>query len=495
MKTFVVLGNQLFPSSYFNKFKKHNFFMAESIDLCTHFKYHKHKIIFFLSCMRHFKQELLGKGFNIDYQELGKKDFLSLLKLHIKKNKTKEIEIFEIEDKFFETGFKDFCKEHKLELTIHSTPMFQSTRENFEHYLSGRKKPFMKTFYEGERKRLKILLDKNGDPVGGKWSFDEANRKKYPKKLEFPIIPNKKSLDDIDKDVIKLVEKTFSDHPGSGDNFWIPTTRRETKKQFDSFLKERIEDFGNYQDAITNRTVFGYHSVISPMVNIGYLTPKYIMSEISKLKITDSNINSIEGFTRQVIGWREFVRGIYQNYDEHQQTHNFFKHKRKLKDEYWYGDKETGIPVLDDAIKKAVDYSYCHHIERLMILSNIMLLLEVHPQEVYRWFMEMFSDSSDWVMGPNVFGMGQFSDGGVFATKPYISGSNYICKMSDYKKGDWCDIWDGLYWKFMETHRTFLSKNPRMALTCKHLDKMEPTKKDHIFNAAKEFQRKVTKAK
>ncbi len=495
MKLTIVLGNQLFPLSYFSKFKRNQFFMAESYDLCTHFKYHKHKIIFFLSSMRHFKDELEKNNYQVHYEHLiekDKKSFEEKLELFLKKNKVKEIDIFEIEDKFFEEKLREFSKRNKIKINIHETPMFQCSREYFKSYLTRTKRPFMKTFYEEERKRLKIMLEEDGSPLGGKWSFDESNRKKYPKNVDFPQIPNKKKLDDIDQEVCELVENIFPDHPGAVENFWIPTTRKETKNQLITFLNERVTFFGDFQDALTNQTVFGFHSVISPMMNSGYLTPKYVISEVLKIKISEENINSVEGFVRQVIGWREFVRGIYQNFDDRQQESNFFGHQRKLNMVYWYGEKSTGIEILDDCIQKAVEYSYCHHIERLMVLSNIMLLLEIHPREVYRWFMEMFSDSSDWVMGPNVFGMGQFSDGGVFATKPYISGSNYIRKMSDYKSGEWCDIWDGLYWRFMEKHREFLSKNPRMALTCKHLDKMDPKRKKEIFKKAKDFQNLVT---
>lgn len=497
MKAFIVLGNQLFPQSYFTPFKDHHFFMAESVDLCTHFKYHKHKIIFFLSSMRHFKEELVAKEIEVSYfplnpQKSKNTSYLRILKKFIKDQGIKSIDMYEVEDLFFEREIINFFKINRISFRFHQTPMFQCSRTEFKNYLSKSKKPFMKTFYEGERKRLNLMIEKDGRPTGGKWSFDEANRKKYPKKIDLPIVSKDKKLDSIDKKVIEVVDILFPDHPGISENFWIPTTRKETKKQFNSFIRERLESFGNYQDAISSKTVFGFHSVISPMVNLGFLTPKFITSEMKKIEIREDNINSIEGFLRQIIGWREFVRGIYQNFDDKQQVSNFFNHNRKLNPDYWYGKRPTGIEVLDDCIKKAIKYSYNHHIERLMIVSNVMLLLEIHPQEVYKWFMEMFADSSDWVMGPNVFGMGQFSDGGVFATKPYISGSNYILKMSDYKKGEWCHIWDGLYWKFMEKHRPYLSKNPRMALTCKHLDKMDKEKKEMIYKAAKEFQEKVT---
>ena len=222
-------------------------------------------------------------------------------------------------------------------------------------------------------------------------------------------------------------------------------------------------------------------------MNIGFLTPEEIVKKSLKEEV---NLNSKEGFIRQVIGWREFVRGIYREYSEVQEQRNFFGHQRKLKECWYTGD--TGIVPLDDAIKKVLKLGYNHHIERLMIISNLMLLCRIHPKEVHKWFMEMYVDSSDWVMGPNVYGMAQFSDGGVFATKPYISSSNYILKMSHYKKDEWCEIWDGLYWMFINDNKDFFKKNYRMSMMVKMLEKMDQKKQKKLFKLAKSFINKVT---
>ena len=203
-------------------------------------------------------------------------------------------------------------------------------------------------------------------------------------------------------------------------------------------------------------------------------------------------MNSCEGFIRQVIGWREFIRGIYQNFSEQQEESNFFQHKRKL-NELWYNGK-SGVAPLDDVIKKVLRFGYAHHIERLMVVGSLMVLLEVDPTEAHRWFMEMFIDSSDWVMGPNVFGMALFSDGGVFATKPYICGSNYFRKMGGYKDGDWQEGVDGLYWSFIEKHKRFFLKNPRLSMMVRSLEKMPTEKKRKIFGKAEELRSRLTKA-
>ena len=190
------------------------------------------------------------------------------------------------------------------------------------------------------------------------------------------------------------------------------------------------------------------------------------------------------------MGWREFVRGIYRKYSETQESSNFFSHHRRLNDCWYTGT--TGLPPVDDVIKRVQKWAYCHHIERLMILSNVMLLCEIHPKEVHRWFMEMFIDSADRVMGPNVYGMGQFSDGGIFATKPYICGSNYILKMSNYKKGDWCDVMDGLYWRFIEKNEKFFMTNPRLSMMPRSLKKIKPERLAHIKSQAENFIQNVS---
>ena len=241
--------------------------------------------------------------------------------------------------------------------------------------------------------------------------------------------------------------------------------------------------------ALWNNILF--HSALSPYINLGLITPEIIIEKIleshKKKKI---RINSLEGYIRQVIGWREFMRGIYQNFYSRLETGNFFKHNRKMKPNWYLGN--TGLPPLDYAIKNANDHGWSHHIERLMILANIMNLCEIHPKQVYKWFMEMFVDSSDWVMSPNVYGMGLFSDGGIFATKPYICGSSYFLKMMHFKKGPWCDVMDGLYWKFIDRHKTFFLKNPRLAMMVRISEKMNKERKTRIFKAANNFIKENT---
>ena len=235
------------------------------------------------------------------------------------------------------------------------------------------------------------------------------------------------------------------------------------------------------------------HSLLSPLLNMGLLTPAGVLEVVIQAMHAQPQslpIASVEGFVRQVIGWREFVRGIHLVHGERQAQTNFWNHQRGLAACWETGS--TGLPPVDLAIQRVNRLGYNHHIERLMVLSNVMLLCEVHPHQVHRWFMERYLDSYDWVMGPNVYGMGQMSDGGLFATKPYICGSNYILKMGDFKRGPWCEIWDGLYWRFIDRHRSFFQSNPRLAMMVRLLDRMEETKQQRLFALAEQFIATVT---
>lgn len=487
----LILGDQLFPLEFYKKYQASPVFMAEDLGLATHFKYHQHKIAFFFLSMRTYADQLKDAGFSIEYHKLSQTSLTDLLGRFIKRHQLQTLVVPEIQDKFYEREIRQYCKSQGVSLEILESPMFLCSREQFKSYLNTHSKPFMKSFYESERKRLGVLMSRGGRPEGGQWSYDVENRKKAPKELKnhgLVKLPQSPHLEEVSA----LVEEYFSSHPGSMKDFWLPTDRKGSLQALDHFIHHHLEHFGDYQDAITARDPFLYHSIISPMVNNGLITPDEILKKVLKRYQSKKGVPlaSVEGFLRQVMGWREFVRGVYQNFSEKEDTENFFGHKRKLS-RAWY-EGTTGISPVDDAIKKARKYGYCHHIERLMVLSNIILLCEVHPTEVHRWFMEMFVDSADWVMGPNVYGMGQFSDGGIFATKPYISGSNYILKMSDYKKGEWCEVWDGLFWRFIGLHADFFSQNYRMNMMVKTYEKMDPAKKKKLTRRADEFIQNMT---
>ncbi len=495
MKLFFLLGNQLFSEKYLEKYKKdHFFFMAEDYQLCTYEKHHKQKILLFLSCMRSHADRLKKNKFKLEYSSIEDKsfklDYTEKLKKIIKAKKIKEISSFEIEDKFFENKITNFLKKEKIKWNIIQTPMFLNSREKFKDYLSKSKKPFMAVFYKETRRDLNILMKKDGNPEGGKWSFDEENRNKLPKNISIPKFP--KITETVHTKKLKiLIDKNFNSHPGNTKDFWFATEYDDVIKLLNFFIKEKSNLFGDYEDAVDQKDNILFHSALSPYINLGIITPEFIIKKVLDFHIKNKiRLNSLEGYIRQVIGWREFMRGIYQTYSKEMETRNFFKQNRKMKNSWYEGT--TGLPPLDYAIKNAVNYGWSHHIERLMILSNIMNLCEVKPTYVYKWFMEMFVDSSDWVMVPNVYGMGLFSDGGIFATKPYICGSAYFMKMMDFKKGDWCNTMDGLYWRFINRNRAFFLKNPRLSMMVRIFDKMKPDRKKLILAEAEKFIKQNT---
>jgi len=482
---FLILGNQLFHPKYINKYKKLTFFMSEDLGLCTYQKYHKLKLILFLSSMRSYADLLKKENYKVKYFDLNN-DFEAAYEKKLEKfiiqNNFKEIVSFEIEDKFFEKKIKMVIKKLKIKWKIINSPMFLNSRKDFTDYINNTKKPLMANFYKIVRKKNNILMSGNL-PKGGKWSFDSENRKKIPKNMKIPtllkIIETKhtKKLKDI-------INNKFPDHPGDANNFWLPTTHNDADKWLDLFIKEKLNLFGDYEDAVDKDNHILFHSALSPLINLGLITPVQIITKIKKVE-KKIKINSYEGYVRQIIGWREFMRGIYQNYEKKLENSNFFKHKRLFKKSWYQGN--TGLIPLDHSIKNTLKYGWTHHIERLMILANIMNLCEIHPKEVYNWFMEMFVDSSDWVMVPNVYGMGLFSDGGTFSTKPYICGSSYIMKMMNFQKGQWNNIMDGLYWRFINKNRKFFLKNPRLSMMVKVYDKMEIKRKKLILLEANKF--------
>ncbi len=464
--------------------------MAEDHHLASQYKYHKHKIVFFFTSMRTYAEELKKKGYELTYLDCEtdqfKKSFVVKLKNHLKHNpQIKLIKFYQISDYNFEIQIKKMIKELKIESIEFINPMFMSTRDQFKDYLKTSKKPLMNSFYIQQRKRHKILIDQKENPLFSQWSFDGENRKKYPKDIKIPkskVIQSSPILEDVKKSVKKL----YPSHPGDMSHYWIPYSRKQALESIDHFIDEKLQSFGPYQDAISSDVVFGFHSILSPMINNGLITPQDVVSRLlDKVKVSEKNISSVEGFIRQIIGWREFVKGIYDNYREKMETENFWQHQRGLNEKWYTG--ETGIKPFDDSVKRLNLYGYTHHIDRLMVQSNLMLLSEIHPHQVYRWFMEMYVDSADWVMAANVYGMGLMSEGGIFATKPYICGSNYLLKMSDYKKEPWCVIMDGLYWRFIDKHRSFFSKNPRLSMMVKTLEKMDPARKKEIFSQAENF--------
>ena len=421
-------------------------------------QFHAHKLVLHRASMKAYEKTLIEQGYSVVYVET--KDCMSRTDLSqlFKKEKVTDIHYVELVDMWLEKDIQSStCVCH-----IYDTPMFITKTSEYAAFFAKQKKPFMKTFYEWQRKRLAILMEKDGTPVGGSYSFDAENRKKLPKGYKAPLFFNTQKNTYIDK-AIFYVQTHFKQAYGDPATFSYAVTRKDALWLLSDFIENRLRDFGVFEDAISSDEGHLNHSVLTPYLNIGLITPHEVVAAVlDAYKKGKAPLNSVEGFVRQVIGWREFMRAMYMLHGSYMRTCNFWKHTKKLGKEWWSGT--TGVIPIDTTIHRLLQTSYSHHIERLMILGNYMLLEETHPDEVYRWFMEMYIDSYDWVMVPNVYGMSQFADGGIFATKPYISSSNYILKMSNYKKGDWVAVWDKKFWDFLIKHRSFFSKNPRMSM-------------------------------
>lgn len=487
----VVLGNQLFDPRHLPAAADGPVFIAEDMSLCTYERHHQQKIVLFLAAMREYADELTTAGYDVHYQRLTNGDsrtYEDKLADAMQAAGQERIVHFEIEDKPMERRLVSFCDERDIERRELPSPMFTCSRAQFRRFAEGKSRLLMGDFYKGQRQRLGILMDDDGEPAGGRWSFDADNRKKLPAKVTPPNIEWVQPTGHA-ADAIELTATLFADHPGDASDFAWPVTREQARAWLQDFLEQRLDDFGPYEDALSVRSRTVFHSLLSPYLNMGLLTPDEVISAAMS-RAESAPLQSLEGFIRQIIGWREFVRGVYREHGERQEVSNFWSHERELTSA-WY-DGTTGIPPLDDTIRTAVRLGWAHHIPRLMVLGNLMTLCEIRPHSAHRWFMEMFVDSSEWVMGPNVYGMGIFSDGGVFATKPYICGSNYLLKMSDYRKGAWCDVVDGLYWRFIDKHRGFFSGNPRLALMPRALNRLGAERRERIFVAAEDFLQKCT---
>lgn len=442
--------------------------------------------------MQFYKDELAKKSTAVNYIEAFDKssDIRSLIK-HFSSQKITTIHFCEVADDWLNKRIVTACIKYNIEIKKYRSPNFLNSPEEADAYFDKKKTYFQTPFYIEQRKQRQLLIEVNNEPAGGKWTFDTDNRKKYPAGLQPPAL----RLPTGNKYVaaaMQYVNENFKENYGSTANFIYPVTFKDAENWLSDFLKNRLHDFGIYEDALVAKEKYLNHSVLTPALNVGLLHPQQIID--ATLQYANENnipLNSLEGFIRQIIGWREFIKIVYTREGVRQRTKNYWGFKRKIPASFWAGS--TGIEPIDSTIKKVLETGYCHHIERLMVLGNFMLLCEFDPDEVYRWFMELFIDSYDWVMVPNVYGMTQFADGGLMTTKPYISGSNYLLKMSDYKKGDWCNVWDGLFWRFMHVHRDFFLKNPRLGMLVKTFDKMPASKQQAHMAAAENFLQRLDK--
>lgn len=463
-------------------------YLIEEFLFFKHYKFHKQKIAFHRATMKAYAAYLKSQNKTVHY--IDATTDLYDVRLLIKKlieDGFEKLYITDPTDNWLQKRIK-IATTNKLDIKWYENPLFINSKTDLSSFFKPTKKKFFQTsFYKEQRKDRDILMTAD-EPEGGKWTYDVDNRKKYPKGKTPPNIqfPDKT---EYHKEAENYVKSNFENHYGELNDFAIyPIDFNTAEKWLEQFLEVRFHEFGIYEDAIVKEAHFLNHSLLSPLINVGLLNPQDVIDRaISYAKANAIPLNSTEGFVRQILGWREFIRGVYEVKGTEERNKNFWKFSRKIPASFY--DGSTGIQPIDDVIKKVLKTGYAHHIERLMILGNFMVLCEFDPDDVYEWFMELFIDAYDWVMVPNVYGMSLFADGGLMSTKPYISGSNYIIKMSNYSKtkGDWQQTWDGLFWTFMDKHREFFLSNPRLGMLVRTFDKMNTKKKETHFKAAEKF--------
>ena len=500
-KLVIVLGDQLNKNisslSDFNK-ESDQVLMAEIYQEAKYANHHKKKIAFLFSAMRHFNNELLEDEFPIYYHCYQNDDsisFESLIEKLISYNKNiNQLVITKPGEYRLVEEFKDISSRLKISLDIRQDNRFLSTESEFFNWASNRKELRMEFFYREMRKKYDVLMDKD-HPIGGKWNYDSENRKFPSKKQDFPNV-FKISSDPVTMDVLSLVEQEFPEHFGSLDNFHFATTRSEALLVLDDFIENRLDNFGDFQDAMVENEPWMFHSHISFYLNSGLLMPLECIQKAEKAYFEKkSSLNSVEGFIRQILGWREYIRGIYWLKMPDYKNLNYLNAKRALPSFFWSGD--TKLNCLHHCIDETYQNAYAHHIQRLMVLGNFLLLCGVNPDEVNHWYLSVYADAYEWVEMPNVTGMILYADGGVVASKPYASGGSYINKMSNYcsncsyqvneKNGDSACPFNYLFWDFLARNKDKLESNNRISMMYRTYEKMSDDKKKLITEDANKF--------
>jgi deoxyribodipyrimidine photolyase-related protein len=469
MNNFIIFPHQLFYNlDHLDGYK--NIYLVEEPRYFTDFKFHKLKLAFHRASMKKYF-DYLKKKFNVKYIEfdnLNYKDFKSITIIDPADNKLE----------------KQLQKIFGSKLTILENKNFLIKRDEIDKIFTN-KKYSHDEFYKYQRRKLDILM-KDDKPEGGKWSYDTNNRLPLPVKEIVPEI-TKSKLDKYKTEAIKYVENKFPDNYGSLDNFIYPIDTKSTKLWLNKFLKERLIKFGKYEDAVSESYPFVYHSVLSPMMNIGLITDKEVVDISYKFYLNNNiDISDFEGFIRQVIGWRNYVYTLYLLEGETMYESNLLNHTNRLPtDKMWLG--KTKLKPIDSIIEKIVKYGYAHHIERLMYLGNFLLLCMIDPKDVYDIFMEWTIDSYDWVMVPNIMGMSQYSTN-IMMKRPYFSSYNYLIKMSTYKKdGYWELVWHALYYNFIDKHKEMLSRSYAVAQQVKNWTNKTVEEKKVIKKYASKF--------
>jgi deoxyribodipyrimidine photolyase-related protein len=485
--------------------------LAEVMEEASYVAHHQQKIALLFSAMRHFAAELRQQGWTVYYHALddtlggtsgsrGSSTPATYSLQDVLQHYCRELDA--------EALVVTECGEHRLqqqidqhwpqalgiELQCYQDDRFICSQEEFQRWANGRKQLRMEYFYRDMRRKTGLLMD-DDQPVGGQWNFDQDNRKRY--NGEVPLVPRlMHQHDDTDQQVLKLVEQHFSHHPGRLDHFLWGTTRDQALAELDHFIEHRLPWFGHYQDAMKSGEHTLFHSLISPYLNCGLLTPLEVCHKAEQAYLNDrAPLNAVEGFIRQIIGWREYVRGIYWLHMPDYGELNGLNNQRPLPEYYWHGN--TRMKCMSECFENTFRHAYAHHIQRLMVTGNFALLAGIIPQQICDWYLAVYADAYDWVELPNTLGMVMHADGGYLGSKPYAASGNYINKMSDYCKhchysvktaeNDNSCPFNSLYWHFIQRHRPQFERNPRMTMIYRSWSKMAENKQQAILARAEQL--------
>jgi len=504
----LVLGDQLnADSAAFDGFDpaRDAVLMIESRHEATFVPQHKHRLMLFFSAMRHFRDELRERGLRVHYAALDAPDtkptFREEVPRQVRLAGAETLVLATPGDYRVRAELRGAMRGEACSLEIRPDRHFLCTDDQFAEFAKGRKNLLLETFYRAMRRRHEVLIEPDGEPLGGRWNYDDQNRERLAGGVRMPEAPRGFAWDDTTRAVAKVVDEAFPDSPGSTRGFDAPVTARQAGEALRDFVTHRLEGFGRYQDAMVTGQPYLHHSRLSSALNLHLLDPRSaIEAAVDAHRSGGAPINSVEGFVRQVLGWREFVRGVYWHEMPDYQDRNGLDAQLPMPGFMWSADTEMNC--VRQSVGQLIDHAYAHHIQRLMVLGLFCLLLGVRPRDVNDWHLSMYIDAIDWVSLPNVIGMSQYADGGLVASKPYCASGAYIKRMSDYCRGCRFDpgraTGDGacpfttLYWDFLSRNRNRLRKNPRMGLQFANLDRKSRTERREIRREAEAVKTRST---
>ncbi len=476
--------------------------MVEAMEEATYVRHHKKKIAFLFSAMRHFAEDLRSQGWTVEYRKLDDPDNTGSLGGEVIRavqgGGLAGVIVTEPGEWRLRSAMENWSEGLGLPVEILPDTRFIASHREFADWAEGRKQLRMEFFYRDMRKKTGLLME--GDkPSGGKWNFDAENRKSAKSDLFMPQ-PAGFAPDVITKEVLELVTTRFGDHFGDLEPFWFGVTAAQAEEALETFIEQALSKFGDFQDAMLSDQRFLYHSILSLYINAGLLDPLAVCRRVeTEYHAGRAPLNAVEGFIRQIIGWREYVRGIYWLKMPAYVGENFFNAKRALPEFYWTA--ETDMACLSAAITQTKEEAYAHHIQRLMVTGNFAMLAGVDPKEVHEWYLMVYADAYEWVELPNTLGMSQFADGGLLGSKPYAASGNYINKMSDYchscrykvqqKTGEDACPFNPLYWHFLDRNGDKLRGNPRLGQVYRTWDKMSDEKRADYLDTAERFLEKL----